>query len=501
MEVHMSIQLPSRPNLEHLKAQAKDLLSAFSNGQEEDRVLAVFAGKTSITLSDAQLVVAREYGFESWPKLKAHVELYNADATRQERANSIATQLVTNEIAAAMTLLLEEPDLAHLTMAAACVTGSVDTVRGFVEADREAIAEKVAPNNGEPLLYVCFSRLLLRDEFKGGMLETAKLLLDYGADPRAFWLAGTTEETCLYGAAGVNGCPELVEMLLRAGADPNADDETLYHASEVDDLDCMRLLLANGGKIGKATNAFARVLDFERPALLNVVLENTPDKSELPQIIPHALRRGRSTEMLRILIESGVDLNRKAVGGLTPYQAATRMGRRDVLEMLEAKGAVTTLSDADRLVGRIANGEAVPPEDVSPEAIRQLDTERSPQLAIWAANGNDRAVETLLSLGANVNATDENGWTALFEAGLRGGIETVRILLRYGANTVMRDKVHNGHAIGFACAGSLYHKSAPPETYVQIIELLLEHGGELPTVPWGSPEVQELLVSKGVNPA
>src|SRR5262249_48126788 len=51
-------QLPENPDLRHLKDQAKDLLKA---GQAE-------------SLARAQLQVARQYGFASWPKLKAHVE-------------------------------------------------------------------------------------------------------------------------------------------------------------------------------------------------------------------------------------------------------------------------------------------------------------------------------------------------------------------------------------------------------------------------------------------
>ena len=54
-----SRSLPARPNLRHLKDQAKDLLEA---------------GRAK-SLTDAQFKVARDYGFESWPKLKAHVEL------------------------------------------------------------------------------------------------------------------------------------------------------------------------------------------------------------------------------------------------------------------------------------------------------------------------------------------------------------------------------------------------------------------------------------------
>ena len=50
--------LPERPNLQHLKNQAKDLLRAGD----------------AASLADAQFQIARMYGFASWPKLKAYVE-------------------------------------------------------------------------------------------------------------------------------------------------------------------------------------------------------------------------------------------------------------------------------------------------------------------------------------------------------------------------------------------------------------------------------------------
>lgn len=74
----MSRQLPPHPNLEHLKKQAKDLLHEL---QQRDPAL---------KLSDAQHAIAREYGFASWPKLKAHVESLPIDsrsAAVPEKAN------------------------------------------------------------------------------------------------------------------------------------------------------------------------------------------------------------------------------------------------------------------------------------------------------------------------------------------------------------------------------------------------------------------------------
>lgn len=58
----MSRNLPSHPNLDHLKKQAKDLLHDLKQGNP------------ALKLADAQHAIAREYGFASWPKLKAFVE-------------------------------------------------------------------------------------------------------------------------------------------------------------------------------------------------------------------------------------------------------------------------------------------------------------------------------------------------------------------------------------------------------------------------------------------
>ncbi|HET9831167.1 MAG TPA: ankyrin repeat domain-containing protein [Vicinamibacterales bacterium] len=82
------MQLPDRPNLRHLRDQARDL---------------VRSGAVS-TLADAQLHVARQYGFASWPKLKQHVESLN-DAGRLRQA------IASNDVARVESLLTSKPEL------------------------------------------------------------------------------------------------------------------------------------------------------------------------------------------------------------------------------------------------------------------------------------------------------------------------------------------------------------------------------------------------------
>src|SRR5262245_44821403 len=80
-------RLPPRPSLIHLKHQARDLLKAYGAQNPEAltrarefhprlarQMTTDDAPVHPFTLSDAQWVIAREYGFESWAHLKRHVE-------------------------------------------------------------------------------------------------------------------------------------------------------------------------------------------------------------------------------------------------------------------------------------------------------------------------------------------------------------------------------------------------------------------------------------------
>ena len=80
--------LPDRPNLRHLKDQAKDLLKAGN----------------AASIADAQFKVARLYGFASWPKLKAHIDSF-------EEVGQLKQAIDTNDIDRVKTMLTRNPAL------------------------------------------------------------------------------------------------------------------------------------------------------------------------------------------------------------------------------------------------------------------------------------------------------------------------------------------------------------------------------------------------------
>jgi ankyrin repeat protein len=108
-----SRKLREQPNLDQLRRQAKELLEAFAAG-EADAVAEVNehyrdAERATFALHDAQLVLARSYGFESWPKLKAYVD----GVTVQRLAEAVRE----GDILQVRTMLKARPELVNMDMA------------------------------------------------------------------------------------------------------------------------------------------------------------------------------------------------------------------------------------------------------------------------------------------------------------------------------------------------------------------------------------------------
>lgn len=82
------MQLPDRPNLRHLRDQAKDLVRSGA----------------APTLAEAQFQIARQYGFPSWPKLKQHIESV-------EEIGQLKQAIAANDLARVQELLTSNPEL------------------------------------------------------------------------------------------------------------------------------------------------------------------------------------------------------------------------------------------------------------------------------------------------------------------------------------------------------------------------------------------------------
>src|SRR5271155_5587620 len=106
-------RLPKQPSLEQLRKQAKDLLEQYRVGDPlaiaEVQQFERRADPATFALNDAQRVLARAYGYESWPKLKALVDGANVQ--------SLADAVKASDLEKARALLRARPELAGMDMA------------------------------------------------------------------------------------------------------------------------------------------------------------------------------------------------------------------------------------------------------------------------------------------------------------------------------------------------------------------------------------------------
>jgi ankyrin repeat protein len=192
--------LPERPNLRHLKDQAKDLLKA---GAAE-------------SITDAQFKVARLYGFASWPKLKAHVDSFT-------EIGQLKQAIDTNDIVRVKTMMTRNPALhsaplgygedGPLTWVAECRVPWESPSPARLEMAEWMIAHGSDVHQGGdgPLMRAALN------EYRIPMME---LLVSHGADVNALWHAHFP----ILFAPCESMDPAALKWLLDHGANPNCRD-------------------------------------------------------------------------------------------------------------------------------------------------------------------------------------------------------------------------------------------------------------------------------------
>ncbi|MEV4311658.1 ankyrin repeat domain-containing protein [Actinocrispum sp. NPDC049592] len=428
------MSLPPRPDLDQLRRQAKELRRA-----------------EGIPLAAAQLRIAREHGFASWPKLKAAVE--SALMDRAARAAALVEASMTGRTGRAARLLAEDPGVAHFDVRTAAVLGDIEYVRAAGPSALDDLLRVVTHSHWHRI----------DPDRAPGMLDVARFLLDEGADPNS--------GEALYGASGIANNPAMTELLLQRGADPN-DGESLYHSAyHAPDHRCLRLLLAHGARVD-GSNAIGSMLDTGDVEGLRLLLEagGTPSAAMAGGVLQHAIRRECTPATLETLLSAGADPDFQDCHPFTPIRLAVRLGRLDLVEVLLRHGATDDSTDADRFVGACARADRA-----AAERLRvPLEPHDEGMIVFAAEYERVEPIELMLDMGFPVNAVrPSDGATALHVAAYSGQPELVSLLLARGADLDVVDTRYGSTPRQWAEVGSEHRGNDEPVAgWAAVINLL-----------------------------
>jgi ankyrin repeat protein len=486
----------ARHNLEFYRKQAKTLLKA-AKAKDPNALQRLSLHSPELgpspALHHAQLAVAREQGFASWPRFKEFIAEF---PLKFEELVATFIDAATSNFERAEEILSSHPDIAGAGFYVALVLGDHRQVDRLLSGTPSLTNVKSGPQNCEPLIYVCFSRYANRKSKRApDTVETARVLLRHGADPNTSFLPvdhPNNPLSCLYAATGLNNNAELGRALLEAGANPN-DGESLYHSTEHPDLACMKLLLRHGAEPNRA-NALRHMLDHEHSEGVQLLLDGGADPNHTNERGDTALHwaawRGRSAKIVTLLLDRGADIDAKRNDGRTAYALAILGGQKEIAALLKSRGASTDLSALDQFVEASASGGQAGTAAPGIAAIPEYE-HLVPHLA---AVHNTAAVRGLLAAGLPINARGEHGGTALHWACWKGYADLVKLLLDHHAALDIKD--HSFHA---PPSGWLHHGTQncgePTGDYPEVARLLIAAGDPMEgcNTPTGNPEVDAVL--------
>jgi len=511
----MSVSLPDRPNLDQLRRQAKELRDAARHGDSiaVERFARHYgpSGIGGFGLAAAQLVVARELGFSSWPRLKVAVEARLA--TVEGRVEAFVAASVEGRMSEAASILEAAPTIARASLVAAAVLGDTDAVGEMLAVDPAAAVAIDDGRGWPPLLYVCYSCWHLIDGRRAaGLAAVARLLLDAGASPATNNGGSGRSHTNPYhsalgGSVEVNDA-EVTAVLLEAGANPN-DHQCIGRAAEHGDHRCLDLLLAAGASVA-GTWAVDAAVGANDPGAVTILMEalrhatgqTAPSASEaLPDAAANA-----SSEVVAALLDAGADPNTGDDQDFSALRRAVRCGRSDTAALLARHGAPDDSTDMDRFIGACVRADRLTAEALMAgdrDMLGRLTDDDRAVLVDAAGSNPVAAVALMVDLGLSPEARNASGEQPLHVAAYAGNAEVVRFLIDAGADVDARDANFDATPLAFATVGS-GERAGQTGNWVDTVRTLVDAGASREGV-WiadkpPSEEIVGLLRSYGITP-
>jgi ankyrin repeat protein len=475
--------LPEHPHLDQLRRQAKELLQAFIAGEKravtEVNAHYYSADPAKFALHDAQLVLARAYGFDSWPRLKAH-----ADGVTLKR---LIDAVRADDLTEVRAMLNVRPELAHMSM-----------------------------DNLQVLHHAVLNR----------SSEMVRILMQNGANSRE-GVYPHRDATAPLTIASERGYDEIVAIIREEERRRRQSRSGVARTPAPDEL----FRAIQSGNDARAITMLAA----------DPLLVRTSSIEGWTPL--HVAARALNTTIVASLLDNGADAGVRGPHDATPLDVAAHFSDANhsqefvkVASLLLARGAVLTpsaavaLGETDWLRARHADGTLTNPIDgITGGLLRIAASHNRPDvlsllldfgfdpdertrfgggdednvvftwgMPLWhcAANGKYDMAEMLLKRGADSNASVYASGDPVSQAYGKRDWKMVKLLehmkpeervsfatalLDAGARTDLRDNLLKSTPLGWACRWGR----------IELVKLLLDRGAD-PVEPdaesWATPE-------------
>ena len=492
--------LPAVPNLEQQRKQARELFDAAHRGDPD--ALRRFrdhhprlgmlqdegSSASELSLHHAQLVIAREYGFTSWPKLKAHIEatlgarrtarlIERELAYYDERAHGLCEVLADGAASTIEQVRSWHPAFVQasdevIRSAARAGSFTLDDARlvyarehGFSSWEHlaEHLTRVTRGEADEPFMQVVEA---------GKRLDFRCVIELLRAHPDLVRARGTNGNTLLNLACGLAPCAvpasererdaiasmagdrlAPVRLLLASGADPNQGNDRgwtpLHQAGYRNDSEMVALLLEAGARIDLEAHGSGGT-----PLAIALFWGHREAAERLAEagIVPRNLRVAAGLGRRELVDECFASDGRRTAsahrGFYRPHSGfPTWRPSDDPQEVLDE--ALVWAAKSDRV--------DVMPMLVERGARVNADPYRGTPLIWAAAKGRLAAARWLIEHAADVNQratfggpSHGQGVTALHIAAQSGQLEMVKFLLERAADPTIKDELYHGTALGWA---------------------------------------------------
>jgi len=329
--------LPPDADLNHLRYQAKDLFKARTgrDPQAAQRIrefhprfkhapdAAIFDAKFG--LADAQLTIARERGFASWPRLKRRVE----KPAPADDLSLLFQERIQDPLFRRAVDLLDAGDAEGLAV----------HLRAYPKLVRLRVVFEGGNYFQNPsLLEFVAENPIRHGKLPANIVEMARVILDAGAKKDRAALDETLGLVC-------SGCVPrecgvqipLIDLLCDYGADPNRGMPGAHG-----EFQAARALLRRGARVDLPVAAALGRVEDARTLLAGASAEDRQRALALSAQFGH-------TEIAGLLLDAGEDPNRYNPAGFhshsTPLHQAALAGHEETVRLLVERGARLDLKD------------------------------------------------------------------------------------------------------------------------------------------------------------